>query len=338
MNAFKRLAKVILGTVLFSVSLVASAHAATPWLHVSGNWIQDPAGNNVTLRGVAVLPQNEAFYCHYCFDQDITTVIGQASNAADGWYSRVVRITVTKADSLTPAVEFANNIDPLVQAAINNGLYAIIDLHFISDYGTQGKAIRQSTVMNFWNYVAPRYANVPNVIFEVFNEPIGPTNWATWKAYIQPVVNSIRAVAPNNLILMGSPNWSQMANGAVTDPIAGSNIVYVYHIYPNQGTPTTALLDSKFGTASNSIPIMLTEFGWQPGGGNVVGGTTAGWGIPMKTYLDAHPQISWSSFIFSDFWKPVMFDHNWTLLGGDSQGQTIKNWLYEKRDDHQPQW
>jgi len=337
MNASKRPAKVILGTLLFSVSLAASAHAATPWLHVSGNWIQDAAGNNVTLRGVAVLPQNEAFYCHYCFNQDISTVIGQASNAADGWYSRVVRITVTKADSLTPAAEFANNIDPLVQTAISNGLYAIIDLHFISDYGSQGKAIRQSTVMDFWNYVAPRYANVPNVIFEVFNEPIGPTNWTTWQAYIQPVVNAIRAVAPNNLILMGSPNWSQMANSAVTSPIVGSNIVYVYHLYPNQGTPTTALLDSKFGTASNSIPIMLTEFGWQPGGGNVVGGTTSGWGIPVKTYLDAHPQISWSAFIFSDFWKPVMFDHNWSLLGGDYQGQTIKNWLFEKRDDHQPQ-
>src|SRR4029453_4518272 len=114
MNSSKRPAKVILRTVLFFVSLAASAHAATPWLHVSGNWIQDPAGNNVTLRGVAVLPQNEAFYCHYCYNQDIPTGTGQGSTPADGWYSRVVRITVTKADSLTPAAEFANNIDPLV--------------------------------------------------------------------------------------------------------------------------------------------------------------------------------------------------------------------------------
>jgi hypothetical protein len=175
MNASKRLAKVILRTVLFSVSLAASAHAATPWLHVTGNWIQDPAGNNVTLRGVAVLPENEAFYCHYCFDQEIPTVIAEASNAADGWYSRVVRITVTKADSLTPAVEFANNIDPLVQAADQRKVrHAISRSSLHLGLWPQGKAIRQSTVMNFWNYVAPRYANVPNaVIFEVFNEPIG---------------------------------------------------------------------------------------------------------------------------------------------------------------------
>jgi len=93
------------------VSLVCGrASAATPRLHVSENWIQDPAGNNVTLRGVAVLPQNEAFYCHCCFDQQIPAVIDQASDAAAGWYSRVIRITVTKADSISPADEFANSI------------------------------------------------------------------------------------------------------------------------------------------------------------------------------------------------------------------------------------
>jgi endoglucanase len=240
-------------------------------------------------------------------------------------------------DSITPAAEFANNIDPLVQEAILKGLYVIVDLHFISDYGSQHGAIPQSTVLNFWNYVAPRYANVPNVIFEVFNEPVNPVNWASWTSYIQPVVNAIRAVAPNNLILMGSPSWSTMVNSAVTNPIAGGNIVYVYHIYPSQGTPTTSLLDSKFGTAANSIPTIITEFGWQPGGGNVVNGTTSGWGIPFKTYIDAHPQISWSAVIFSDYWKPIMFDHNWKLLGGDYEGQTIKDWLAEKQNDHQPQ-
>jgi endoglucanase len=337
MNILKRTSVAILGCVMSATLLGATASAATPWLHVSGNWIQDPAGNNVTLRGVAVVPENEAFYCHYCYDQQIPAVIDEASDAANGWYSRVIRVTVTKADSITPASEFANNIDPLVQEAILKGLYVIVDLHFISDYGSQHGAIPQSTVLNFWNYVAPRYANVPNVIFEVFNEPVNPVNWASWTSYIQPVVNAIRAVAPNNLILMGSPSWSTMVNSAVTSPIAGGNIVYVYHIYPNQGTPTTSLLDSKFGTAANSIPVMITEFGWQPGGGNVVNGTTSGWGIPFKTYIDAHPQISWSAFIFSDYWKPIMFDHNWSLLGGDYQGQTIKDWLSEKRDDHQPQ-
>jgi endoglucanase len=329
-----------LASLLSAMALLAPgavAPAATPWLHVSGNTIQDPHGNVVTLRGVAVLPQNEAFYCHYCFDQQIPVVIDQTCDATNGWFSRAVRITVTKADSLTPAAEFANNIDPLVQECVRKGLYAIVDLHFISDYGTGRNAVSQTTVMNFWNYVAPRYANTPNVIFELFNEPKGPADWNAWKTYIQPVVNAVRAVAPNNLILMGSPNWSTFTNNAVTSPISGSNIVYVYHIYPNQGAPTTALLDSKFGTAANTVPVYVTEFGWEVGGGNVVSGTTSAWGVPFRTYMDAHPNISWSAFIFSDFWHPIMFDHNWNLLGGDSfQGQTIKDWLAAKQNDHQP--
>jgi len=253
-----------------------------------------------------------------------------------GWYSRVVRIGVCGSAS-NPANCFATHLDPFVQQAIAQDQYVIVDLHHVTDYGPG--AHPQSEVLNFWNYVAPRYANNPEVIFEVFNEPINPDNWTTWKNYIQPVVDAIRAVAPNNLILMGGPQWSTRVNDAVNDPISGGNIVYVYHIYPNQGTPTTSLLDSKFGNAANSIPIIITEFGWNDHpdySDNVTHGTTSGWGQPFRTYMDNHPHISWVNYIFDNYWKPQIFDWNWNLMGGENQGQFIKDWLYDKRNSDQP--
>lgn len=32
---------------------------STPWLHVDGTWLKDPDGNNVVLRGIAVLPPKD---------------------------------------------------------------------------------------------------------------------------------------------------------------------------------------------------------------------------------------------------------------------------------------
>jgi hypothetical protein len=220
-------------------------------------------------------------------------------------------------------------IDPYVQKAVDLGVYLIVDLHYVRDYGgTNG--VPQADVLKFWQFAAPRYGDVPNVVFEVFNEPINPASWSSWKAYIQPVVDAVRVSAPETLLLMGSPQWSTMLNGAVTDPIDDANTAYVYHLYPNQGPATAANLDPKFGDASQQIPVILTEFGWNPPGpysDPVTQGLTSSWGIPLRQYLDARPWISWTAWIFDNFWKPQMFDSQWHLLDGEHQGAFVKSWL-----------
>ena len=318
------------------------ARAAVPWLSVSGNRIVNPSGQTVCLRGFSLLPAQHNNECHYCNTTPIKTVIDMATNSADGWYPRILRIGVTGKDGALsdPATLFSKYLDPYVQHAIAKGVYVIVDLHLVADYDAgSGSGVKQQTVLNFWNYVAPLYANTPNVIFEVFNEPINPDNWTSWKNYIQPVVDSIRAVAPNNLIFMGGPQWSTRVNRAVTDPILGSNIVYVYHIYPNQGAASTTNLDSKFGNAANTIPVVISEFGWNPKSkysNGVTTGTTSAWGAPFRAYMDARPHISWQGYIFDNFWKPQYFDGNWNLMGGEFQGQFMKQWLFEKMNDNQP--
>lgn len=323
------------------ILVLCQAHGQVPWLHVEGNQIKDPGRRPVTLRGYSLLPAEHNAECHYCNTKPIKTVIDMATDQAQGWYPNTLRIGVTMTKSQDPAVIFSQWLDPYVQHAIAKGVYVIVDLHFVADYdgNNTGNGVPQSRVLNFWNYVAPRYANTPNVIFEVFNEPINPDNWTTWKNYIQPVVNAIRALAPDNLIFMGSPQWSTRVNGAVTNPIAGSNIVYVYHIYPNQGPATAANLDARFGNASQTIPIVISEFGWNKDravSDGVTNGTTSGWGIPFRNYLDARPNISWQSYIFDNFWKPQYFDRNWNLLGGENQGQFMKQWLFEMKDQNSP--
>jgi hypothetical protein len=182
--------------------------------------------------------------------------------------------------------------------------------------------------------VAPKYANSPNVIFELYNEPIYPDDWAAWKKTAQPWVDIIRASAPKNLILIGGPRWSQNVSEAATNPFKGNNLVYVAHIYPEQGGKS--VWDSWFGNSSSTVPYFITEWGWQQGGSVPTSGSKSGYGIPFSTYLDAKG-VSWTAWVFDDYWQPMMFDTNWNLLGGENyMGQFTKDLLYQHRNDDLP--
>jgi len=312
--------------VLIVLLLASTANSQTKsWLHVDGNLIKDTSNKPVTLGGVSIIAPEYATG-NPINPKSPADYIAWLADPSRGWYSSILRIPVCGLNT-NPANAY-NFINPLVQQAINLGLYVIIDFHNVTNFGSGGTS--QSTVMNFWKYFAPKYANSSNVFFEVYNEPVNPADWSQWKSFIQPVVNEIRAVAPKNIILMGSPQWSTYTKYAITDPIIGTNIVYVFHIYPNQGNPTTSFLDTKFGNTANSIPVMITEFGWNQNASysdGITYGKTSSWGIPFRTYMDAHPNISWVNWVFDNYWMPSIFDQNWNLMGNENQGEFIKDWL-----------
>ncbi|GAA4781769.1 cellulase family glycosylhydrolase [Microbacterium gilvum] len=305
----------------------AAADGSAPALSVQGNRVVDEAGADVALRGVSVLAPEQNDVCDYCDARPTSEMIDLAAE----WGSRIVRLPVTEISATTDLAAYdAQYIAPYVEQAVDLGVYLIIDLHLVRDYGDGTGAVPRSTVQRFWEYIAPRYGGTTNVVFEVFNEPINPASWTTWKSYIQPVVDAIRETAPDTLLLMGSPQWSTMLNGAVSDPIVDDNVAYVYHLYPNQGAPTTALLDGKFGDAAEQLPVVVTEFGWNPPGefsDSITAGTTTNWGVPFRAYMDERPWIGWQAWILDNFWKPQMFDYDWNVLGGEHQGQFVKDWL-----------
>ena len=74
-------------------------------------------------------------------------------------------------------------------------------------------------------------AKYPNVIYEIFNEPDYET-WPEVKAYSEEVIKTIRAIDPDNIILVGSPRWDQDIHLPAADPIKGyANLMYTVHFY-----------------------------------------------------------------------------------------------------------
>jgi len=306
----------------------------TPWLSTQGRFIKDPSGNTVILRGVSLVDVSVA----NSRTRNAVTQTNMATDNANGWYARVVRFPVypNAIDGqpgwiANPDAYYNNHLNPAIQNCVARQIYCIIDWHYIADYNNS--TIDTST-RNFWTYIAPKYANTPNVIFELYNEPINPDNWSTWKTWAQPWVNIIRAAAPNNLILIGGPRWSQNVAEAATNPFTGSNLAYVAHIYPQHGGQS--VWDSWFGNSSATVPYFITEWGWQNGGGVPTSGTTSGFGSPFSAYLDSKG-VSWTAWVHDVSWQPVMFDANWNLLGGENfMGQFTKDFLFNRRNDNLP--
>ncbi len=325
-------------TVLFASMFLPTQTAqaiSTPWLTTSGRFIKDPQGNNVVLRGVSLVDIGEV---NLGRTRNASQLINMATNEADGWYARVVRLPVypNAIDSspgwiANPDAYFNNHLDPAIQNCVVRQIYCIIDWHYITDYNN---STVDTATRAFWNYVAPRYANTPNVIFELYNEPVNPDNWQTWKQWAQPWVDIIRSHAPNNLILIGGPRWSQNLSSAASSPFVGSNLVYVAHIYPEHGGQSN--WDSWFGNAANSVPFFVTEWGWIQGGATPTNGTQSGYGVPFSNYLESKG-LSWTAWVFDQYWDPKMWDENWNLLGGENfMGQFTKDLLFAQRNNGLP--
>jgi endoglucanase len=302
-----------------------------PPLHTDGRFIKDSAGHTVILRGVATADLMELDTMRS--PMKVATLLDLITDASQGWYARVVRLTVYPPDYLPdPDGYFTNHLKPAVDHATARGLYAIVDWHEIADAAPADAETRA-----FWANAAPAFAHYPNVLYEVFNEAINVPGdpWPTWKSIAQPWVDQIRRDAPDNIILIGAPFFTQETSAA-TDPFAGTNLAYVGHIYPGISGqvwgPTGA-----FTRVAAARPMMITEWGYRDGGTDPVNGTQASFGDALKTWIEEQ-QVGWTAWCADTIWDSTMFNEgDWSLRTGPGEmGGFTKDWLAEKRNADQP--
>ncbi|RPI00456.1 MAG: carbohydrate-binding protein [Calditrichaeota bacterium] len=336
--------------LLLLIVLPTLSYSITPWLHTQGNQFQDPNNNTVILRGVSMIDigATQQWYGGVNALVDRLTNTSDPAGSSPGWYTRIIRLACYPPDEgfTSPfgwqpgSNDFYNNLlRPLVDYCKTKDLYVIIDWHYISDTWTRDQMTR-----DFWTYMAPRFANDSNVLFEVFNEPInsGSTEtqrWIDFRDDVQPWVNIIRSYAANNIILVGGPSWSQIIGPAATYPVSGSNIAYVAHVYPIHwlDSGTRAWIQNHITTCHAVYPVMLTEWGFSSSScDDITCGTIANFGQPLKDFIQANG-LSWTAWCANYEWLPPMYYSGYTLrVGSGEMGGFTKDWLYEKRNDNQP--
>lgn len=216
-------------------------------LSVKGNRIVDQAGNPVILRGMAL------YWSQWK---------GQFYNPSavkwlvDDWKCTVVRasMAVENGGYLTNAAAEKKKVMTVVQAAIDLGVYVIIDWH---DHNAVNHAAQSKS---FFEEMARAYGKYPNVIYELYNEPLNTHSWANQiKPYHEAVIPVIRALDPDNIIVCGTRSWSQEVDEASRNPLAGANIAYTLHYYA--ATHKQSLRDKAATALRNGIALMVTEYG-----------------------------------------------------------------------------
>jgi endoglucanase len=228
-------------------------------LQVVGTQLQDAAGVPVQLKGVSSMWLNWE-------TKPFAESKAALAYARDNWGLSVIRAAMAVEASggyLTGAAGQAamqTKVETIVRNAIDLGLYVIIDWH-------TGKANTQTDqAVTFFTNMATEFGTTPNVIYEPFNEPTGVT-WAQIKPYHEAIVAAVRAVDPDNLIILGTPTYSQDVDIAARDPVAGTNLLYTLHFYScthKQSFRTKGSTALALGAA-----LFITEFGATPADGGV---------------------------------------------------------------------
>ena len=150
---------------------------------------------------------------------------------------------------MTSPETYISKVDQMVQAAVENDVHIIIDWH---SHRAENEITAADT---FFTRMAKTYGKIPNLIIEIYNEPVN-TAWSTITSYANTVAGHIRQYS-DNLILVGTPSWSQLTNyGDVT----ATNVAYVFHFYA--GTHTVGTFGSRISAAKKAgNAVFISEWG-----------------------------------------------------------------------------
>jgi aryl-phospho-beta-D-glucosidase BglC (GH1 family) len=246
-----------------------------------GSQIQSAAGQPVLLRGQGFGWDN--WWPQY-YNADVVSWL------RDDWCVDVVRpamgIEPDGAYLMNPEASRAR-IKAVVEAAVAKGIYVIIDWHSHNRFEAEAVA--------FFADMAQTYGHYPNVIYEVYNEPEEET-WPEVKAYAEAVGAAIRQHDPDNLIIVGCPEWDQRIDLVAADPITSlTNVVYAVHFYA--ATHGAWLRDRTAAAQAEGIAVIVSESSGSEASGLGANDYTA-W-QEWFDFMDEH-NISWLNYAVSD--------------------------------------
>lgn len=146
----------------------------------------------------------------------------------------------------------------ITDMAISLDLYVIIDWHILSDGNPN---MYKDEAKEFFDEFSNEYKNVPNVIYEICNEPNGQN--VTWdndvKPYAEEIIPVIRNNSPKSLVIVGTPNWCRDLDKVINNTLDFDNVLYSCHFYA--GSHLKEIKEKLQIAFDNKLPVFVSEWG-----------------------------------------------------------------------------
>ncbi|WP_438988991.1 glycoside hydrolase family 5 protein [Polaribacter sp.] len=267
-------------------------------LSIKGNKVVNNKGTEVSFAGNSLFWSNNYYRGNGFYNKHVI------SSLKENWNSEIIRIPMTADPDIHDSYLFdketnQTKLEKVVDACLELGLYVIIDWHSHKAEDNEQEAI------NFFTEMAKKYGHHPNIIYEIYNEPLKVSWDDVIKPYAISVIAAIRNVDPDNIIVVGTPHWSQDVDNASENPIVGyKNIAYTLHFYA--ASHEKWLMNKAQKALDNGVALIVTEWGSveADGGGEV---------DPLSTKL------------WMDFMRKNKLTHcNWSINNKDEGASALK--------------
>ncbi|MBQ3307406.1 MAG: cellulase family glycosylhydrolase [Bacilli bacterium] len=223
------------------------------WLSIKDGNIVNKKNEIVQLKGVST--HNLYWYSRVYTKDNIKEI-------RDTWGVNVFRIAVYTNPEEDGYIINKNQIEKvkeIINYCIDLDLYVIVDWHILKDNNPN---IYKKESIEFFEELSKEYSDVPNVIYEICNEPNGED--VTWNEDIKPYAEELIQVIRNNskksLIIVGLADWCKDIESARMNMLEDKNTLYAVHFYA--GDQQSQILKTEISNAkTEKIPIVVTECG-----------------------------------------------------------------------------
>ena len=222
-------------------------------LSLDGNNIVNQYKEKIVLKGIS--SHGLQWFNYLITDENIKTL--------KSWNTNVFRLAMyTKEGGYIDNRNVYDDLIKDIDLVISNDMYVIVDWHILSDNNPNNY---KNEAIDFFDKISSKYKNTPNIIYEICNEPNGGTSWNDIKGYAEDVIKTIRKNS-NNIIVVGTPTWSQDVDSVINNKIDDKNTMYALHFY--SGTHKDDLRNKAKRALDNNVPIFVSEFGVSDASGN----------------------------------------------------------------------
>lgn len=222
-------------------------------LSVKNGQLVDKSGKGYQLRGMST--HGLTWFPEFVNESAFKTL-------RDDWNTNVVRLAMYVDEWGNGQCYMGNRSGSLellekgVDICVKLDMYVIIDWHVLNP-GDPSKYTNEAK--SFFETVSKRYAKYPNVIYEICNEPNGGASWSgNIKPYAEKIIPVIRKNAPNSVIIVGTPTWSQEIDKPLSDPLSYKNVMYAFHFY---AATHAGLRSNVENCVAQGLPVFVSEFG-----------------------------------------------------------------------------